>query len=281
MTRQGWVAIYRKLKDHWLWSDKPFAKGQAWIDLLLLASHNDNEFLFGNQVVKVEQGSFITSELKLADRWGWGRKKVRCFLELLQNEQMLIKKGDNKKTTITIVNYSIYADFRTAKEQQRNTRGTPTEQQRNTINNDNNNNNVNNDNKKEKKERKNATYDDILSQISDDSLRETYLEYIKMRKMIKSPMTDRALTMLIKKVNELEPTDIDRQKQLLETAIMNNWKSVYPLKEDKPKKNNIAAYNESAFERMLNAIDDPPATAAEDESIRAKAEELKNKLQGA
>lgn len=85
-------------------------------------------------------------------------------------------------------------------------------------------------NTSKKKERKTG-YDQILSQIEDDSLRELYLEYIKMRKMIKSPMTDRALTMLIKKVNDLESSP-DRQKLLLETAIMNNWKSVYPLKEN-------------------------------------------------
>jgi hypothetical protein len=144
MTQKGWMPIYRRLQDHWLWQDKPFAKGQAWLDLLLLASHNENEFLFGNQIVKNEVGGFITSELKLADRWGWGRKKVRLFLELLQNEQMIVKKGDNKKTAITIVNYSVYADYETAKEQQKNNKGTSEEHQRNTINNDNN---YNNDNK--------------------------------------------------------------------------------------------------------------------------------------
>ena len=85
--------------------------------------------------------------------------------------------------------------------------------------------------KDKKKERKNS-YEEILSSIEDDSLKELYLEYIKMRKLIKSPMTDRALKMLIEKVNKLEPYDIERQKRLLETAIMNNWKSVYPLKEE-------------------------------------------------
>jgi hypothetical protein len=84
-----------------------------------------------------------------------------------------------------------------------------------------------------KKERKQSTYDAILANVTDDSLRDLYYEYIKMRKLIKSPMTDRALVMLINKVVQLEPNSIDRQKQLLETAIMNNWKSVYPLKGDK------------------------------------------------
>lgn len=99
-----------------------------------------------------------------------------------------------------------------------------------------NNTNINTDNKK--KERKTTSYDEILSTIENDSLKDLYIEYIKMRKLIKSPMTDRALTMLINKVNELEPLDVERQKRLLETAIMNNWKSVYPLK-DEPKQQDI------------------------------------------
>lgn len=87
---------------------------------------------------------------------------------------------------------------------------------------------------KKKKERKPTGYDEILSAVTDEELKNLYYEYIKMRKLIKSPMTDRALTMLINKVNELEPTDTDRQKQLLQNAIVGNWKSVYPLKAEKP-----------------------------------------------
>ena len=144
MTQKGWMPIYRRLQDHWLWQDKPFAKGQAWLDLLLLASHNDKEFLFGNQIVKNEVGSFITSELKLMERWGWSKTKVRAFLKLLQDEQMIVKKSDNKKTTITIVNYSVYSDYETAKELQKDNNKTSKELQKDTINNNNNYNNDNN-----------------------------------------------------------------------------------------------------------------------------------------
>lgn len=105
-----------------------------------------------------------------------------------------------------------------------------------------------------KKERKGKTskssYDEILSAVEDDSLRDLYYEYIKMRKLIKSPMTDRALVMLINKVNDLEPLDISRQKRLLETAIMNNWKSVYPLKDDN-KLNNGETQCGNPFLEML------------------------------
>ena len=95
-----------------------------------------------------------------------------------------------------------------------------------------------------KEEKKKASgYDEILSSIANEELRELYLEYIKMRKMIKAPMTDRALTMLISKVNDLEPHSIENQKKLLEIAIMNNWKSVYPLKD---KTNNAQGKQPSA-----------------------------------
>ena len=88
------------------------------------------------------------------------------------------------------------------------------------------------DKDKEKRKKKENSYEEILSNhCIVDELRDLYLEYIKMRKMIKAPMTDRALTMLINKVNELEPNSLENRKRLLETAIMNNWKSVYPLRD--------------------------------------------------
>lgn len=109
-------------------------------------------------------------------------------------------------------------------------------QQSNTSNNTINN--TSNNKQERKKESKQSTYDEILNSIEPIDLRELYFEYIKMRKMIKSPMTDRALKMLISKVTELEPNSIDNQKKLLETAIINNWKSVYPLKVEQVFRNN-------------------------------------------
>lgn len=98
-----------------------------------------------------------------------------------------------------------------------------------------------------KKERKKTSYDEILSAVEDDSLRELYYEYIKMRKLIKSPMTDRALQMLLDKVNKLEPNNIEYQKRMLEVAIMNNWKSVYPLKEDQKQEIRSAGDDKKAY----------------------------------
>lgn len=138
---EGWISIHRKIKENWVWEDKPFSKGQAWIDLLLSANHREGKVLFGNQIIEVPAGSFITSEVKLSKQWGWGRKKVRQFLEMLEDEKMLVKNSTTKYTTVTIVNYGLYQIQEQQKVQQRNNKGTTKEQQRNTNNNDNNDNN--------------------------------------------------------------------------------------------------------------------------------------------
>ena len=124
MAKQGWICLHREIWQCWLWDEKPFSKAQAWIDLLLLANHSDNKFLLGNEIVTVEAGSFITSEVKLSERWGWSRTKTRAFLDLLQKDNMIVKKSDNKKTAINIVNYSKFQDIETAEKQQKNSRKT-------------------------------------------------------------------------------------------------------------------------------------------------------------
>lgn len=127
---QGWVKIHRDLLDNELWSDKPFTKGQAWVDLLLLANHKDKNVLIGSHTEMVERGSFITSELKLMERWGWGRKKVKLFLNFLESQKMIERNANNKRTAITIVNYGFYQDCDLPKEQQKNSKRTAKEQQR-------------------------------------------------------------------------------------------------------------------------------------------------------
>ena len=141
---KGWISLHRKIQCHWLWDDKPFSRGQAWIDLLLLANHADKKFLLGNELVECKAGSFITSELKLMERWGWSKAKVRSFLALLESDHMITKKTDRKKTTITIENYSVYSVYETTEEPEKDCEKTAEEPQKDTNNNVNNDNNVNN-----------------------------------------------------------------------------------------------------------------------------------------
>ena len=153
---QGWVSVHRQIQEHWLWAEKPFSKGQAWIDMLMLANHEDRKFLLGNDLMEIKAGGFYTSEVKLSERWGWSRKKVHAFLELLEKDEMVVVKRDSKGTAIFLLNYGNFQPVGTTKEQQKSSAGTAQEQPRNTNNNYNNYNNDNNlyTGKKRKKKKK-------------------------------------------------------------------------------------------------------------------------------
>ena len=84
-----------------------------------------------------------------------------------------------------------------------------------------------------KEERKKETnYDKIInSMVEDEEVKNSIYEFIKMRKLIKKPMTDRALTMLINKLEKLS-SDKDIQIKILEKSILKNWTDIYELKGD-------------------------------------------------
>ena len=105
----GWISIYRQIQEHWIWKSKePFDKRSAWIDLLLLVNYQKEEIEFDGAIIEVERGQRITSLEKLANRWKWSRHKVSDFLNRLEQEHMLVQVRDNKKTLISIENYSKY-----------------------------------------------------------------------------------------------------------------------------------------------------------------------------
>jgi hypothetical protein len=76
---------------------------------LLLANYKDGKARHGYKLIDVKRGQHLTSELKLADRWKWSRGKVRRFLDLLSNDDMIHKLvQDRQFIIIEIVNYELY-----------------------------------------------------------------------------------------------------------------------------------------------------------------------------
>lgn len=131
----GFIKIYRSMFDHWIYADAE--KFKAFIDLIQLARWKDEKLLLGNDLITVPRGSFYTSELKLAERWGWSRHKTRDFLKLLESDGMITKKGTSQGTMLTIENYSFYQDEgpteSTAKVQQKDNVGSARGQQKDTT----------------------------------------------------------------------------------------------------------------------------------------------------
>ena len=106
--KTNYFKVDRDIQNNWLWKDKPFSRGQAWIDLLLLATHTDHKTYYNGQVITRRRGEVHTSIQFLAERWGWSRNKVYRFVEILTTEKMVTSNGTTNGTVITIENYAFY-----------------------------------------------------------------------------------------------------------------------------------------------------------------------------
>ena len=103
---QGWFKIWRQVESNWVWDDKPFARGQAWFDLISRATYKDGgeSVFFMNRVFVLHRGELVTSLRILAKEWGWSTKKVSKFLDDLQKDKM-IEKRNSDLLRIYIMNY--------------------------------------------------------------------------------------------------------------------------------------------------------------------------------
>lgn len=95
----------------------------------------------------------------------------------------------------------------------------------------------------------NYLYDLLFTELStkDVELIALYREYIKLREEMNAPLTGPGLIKLISRTERMSNGNIKVQKVLLENAIINNWKNVYP-----PRESELARLNED----MRNELKD-------------------------
>jgi hypothetical protein len=103
----GYIKLWRDIESHWIWQDAE--KLRAWLDLLIRASYHASKVVKGGRLVTVTRGQVFTSQKALATAWGWDRKTVRGFLDLLKADEMVDFTTDTSGATgytlITICNY--------------------------------------------------------------------------------------------------------------------------------------------------------------------------------
>lgn len=114
--------LYRCIQQNPMWHEKPFSRGQAWVDLLMLANFADNFLMKRGIKVIVKRGQVGWSERNLAERWGWSRGKIRRFLNDLKTEQQIEPQNEpqnlNVTSLITITNYDRYQSRKPQNEPQ-------------------------------------------------------------------------------------------------------------------------------------------------------------------
>lgn len=109
--------------------------------------------------------------------------------------------------------------------------------------------------KKEKPKREIAkTFDDILDYYtSNQDIKDALIEFIKMRQRIRRPLTNRALTLNLGKLDELA-SDNEEKLEIIQQTIMNSWQSFYGINDFGKFKKKSPSYDLEKYKKESNQI---------------------------
>ena len=107
-----------------------------------------------------------------------------------------------------------------------------------------------------KKERKQAGYDEIIASYTENGeLRSALVEFVKMRKMMKKPLTNKGLSLLLtskKGLDGLASNDAEKI-DVVQQSIMRGWLGFFPLKDMDAKGNTVSRETTSGFNKKVDA----------------------------
>lgn len=104
----GWIKLYRKITENPLYFSEAFTRLQAWIDLLIIANHDESYIYVRGNKVEIKRGQVGKAQDTLADRWKWSRGKVDRFLKELEKSGQIVRQKNSVMFLISIVNYEVY-----------------------------------------------------------------------------------------------------------------------------------------------------------------------------
>lgn len=221
---EGWVKLYRCLFKKALWLNSTPEQKVIMITLLGMANHEGREWEWQGKHFKARSGEFVTSANSIIERTGTGisRQNVRTALTRFKKHNFLTYESTRTGMLIRIVNWGFYQGENSEDNHPANQRvikkSSSINQPLTTNKNDNNNKN-------------NKKYEKIYEYTNNKRLIETIVDFIKMRKEIKKPMTDRALKLMLNQLKTLSE-DEEMQIKILEKSIQNCWQGIFKIQEN-------------------------------------------------
>lgn len=107
-----------------------------------------------------------------------------------------------------------------------------------------------------KKESTRASYDEIINDYTDNAeLRSALVEFVKMRKMMKKPLTNKALSLLLtskKGLDGLASNDAEKI-DIVQQSIMRGWMGFFPLKDMDANRGTVSRETSGGFDKKIDA----------------------------
>lgn len=238
-TQEGYIQLSRSIRKSDIWELPPLHL-KVWIWLLCRAVWKPEP----EKRLKRGQCLVTIPETIEAMKYFIGyrcerptKKQIWGIYEGLRERDMIVTTKVTRGMIVTICNYDFYQD---AKNYEGNGEGTMKvtrrEQQGNT---------------REKKEKKEKNKLPALPQCFDSQkFRTAFLDFVEHRKSIKKPMTEKAMGLLVKNLEDLSGGDGNKAVAIMEQSIINGWQGVFELKDKQPKKDEVDYSWQQQYERL-------------------------------
>lgn len=236
----GWIKLFRKFLD-WEWY-ADINTSRVFIHLLLKANHKDKK----SKGDIIKKGQVVISLNDLSEQTGLTIQNVRTALKHLISTNEITKHTTRKGTVITIEKYAFYQcnsndndteDDKEFNKQLTNEQQTTNKQlttNKNIKNIKNDKNEKKNISKKERKE----TFDELIENYTtNDELREELKNHLATRKAKKATLTNRAIELSLKKLDELvKSVPVNEQEgmklKIVRQSIERGWTGFFPIQEN-------------------------------------------------
>ena len=193
------------------------------------------KLLYGEITALCNQKGFCwASNSYFAELYGVSKTSVSKWIKQLTDGCYIKSSIEYKLNTkevlnryLTIISYPIEEKLNTPIEEKLNT---PIEEKLNTPIEEKlkDNTTVYNNTRKNNTKRAEPFADYTSNSLLSDAIK----DFISMRKQIKAPMTDRAIKLMLQKLDTLAQND-DTKIAVLNQSILNSWKGIFPIKEEK------------------------------------------------
>ena len=206
---------------------------------------------FRDKNLSLKAKGLLSMMLSLPDGWGYsieglvklssdGRASVMAALNELEKFNYL--KRSRSRDLSGKLGEAVYDIFEQPKSDfptlEKPTLEKPTLENRTLLNTNRLNTKVLNTNNKKVSKAQSKTvenFDSIIQKSTESTeLREALVEFVKFRKLIKKPMTNKALELIIAKLNKLGQSDRERVA-ILNQSIERGWAGVFSLKDEEPQ----------------------------------------------
>ena len=107
----NFLQLSRDIQNTPYYKDKPFNRGAALLDLMMLTQHTEFQEYKRGELVTYKRGHCYHPIEEFATRWGWDRRKVRRFLEQMEKNGEITVHTSKRGTHIVMHKYDEWQGY--------------------------------------------------------------------------------------------------------------------------------------------------------------------------